>query len=285
MPETFDLSIATETLKNAPFGILVVDNNQQIIWTNKAFEEFLNIETDSLIGKSTNEISLPEFKSVLDLNDDIVITKSKRHGNRWLKCWHQALEIDNVIAGNTYFLIDVSDHYRLQDEFKRIQNELETKSTRDTLTGLLNRRGLAQVLDAQVSRSRRYNNPLSLIRMEVTGYKYSDGKPPHKDQILIAIGHLLNDQLRWADVSGRLDNEDFLLILPETENDAAMKLVDKIKTSLEDIMVGRNEQKVLLEMCFGVASWEKGDDQGKLLGRAEHAMEAAKNHKEPLTAG
>ena len=216
MSEPFDLPLATETLQNAPFGILVVDNNQQIVWVNKAFEEFLNIETGSLTGKSTDEISSPEFKSVLDLNDDIVITKSKRNGNRWLRCWHQMLEIDESVAGNTYFLIDVSDHYRLQDELKRIQNELETKSTRDLPTGLLNRRGLMQVLDAQVARSRRYNNPLSLIRMEITGYIYGDGKALRKDQILIEIGHLLNDQLRWADISGRLDNENFLLIKEDT---------------------------------------------------------------------
>jgi len=284
MSEPFDLPLATETLQNAPFGILVVDNNQQVVWVNKAFEEFLNIETDSLIGKSTDEISSAEFKSVLDLNDDIVITKSKRHGNRWLRCWHQRLEIDESVAGNTYFLIDVSDHYRLQDELKRIQNELEIKSTRDIPTGLLNRRGLMQVLDAQVARSRRYNNPLSLILIEITGYIYGEAKALRKDQILIEIGHLFNDQLRWADVSGRLDNENFLLILPETENDAAMNLVDKIKTSLENITVGKNEQKVLLETCFGVASWEKGDDQGKLLSRAEHALDIVKDHNEPLVA-
>lgn len=284
MSDPFDLPIATETLQNAPFGILVIDNHQKIVWTNKAFDKFLNIDTDSLIGKTTNEISLPEFKSVLDINDDIVIIKSKQHGNRWLKCWHQELEVDNAVTGNTYFLIDVSDHYRLKDEFGRIQKELETKSTRDPLTGLLNRRGLMQVLDAQVTRSRRYNNPLSLIRMEIADSEHSTGKAPSKDEILTAIGHLFNDQLRWADVSGRLENEDFMLILPETENDAAIKLVDKIRTSLENLVIEKNAQKVSLKMCFGVTSWAKGDDQGKLMGRAEQAMVAAKNYKEPVNA-
>jgi len=285
MSEPFDLAIATETLQNAPFGILVIDNNQQIVWANKAFEEFLNIDIETLIGSSTDEISLPEFKSVLDLNDEIVVTKSKQQGNRWLKCWHQAFEIDKGIAGNAYFLIDVSDHYRLQQELERIQKELDVKSTRDSLTGLLNRRGLMQVLEAQVSRTRRYNNPLSLIRMEITGYKYHDGKALHKDEILMAIGHLFNDQLRWADISGRLDNEDFMLILPETETEAAIKLVDKIKANLENLVVGKNEHKVLLRTSFGVASWTKGDDQAKLMDRAEQAMAAAKTCKESVAAG
>lgn len=285
MSEPLDLPVATETLQNAPFGILILDNDRQIVWINKAFGKLLNIDTDNLIGKAADEIPFPGFKSVLDLNDDIVTTKSAQHGNRWLKCWHQAMEINNAIVGNAYFLIDVSDHYKLLEEFERIQKELEAKSTRDPLTGLLNRRGLMQVLDAQASRSRRYNNPLSLIHMQINDYTYSNGKTPNKDKIFVAIGHLFNDQLRWADVSGRLDNEDFLLILPETETDAATKLVDKIKAGLEELTVGKDEQKVSLKVCFGVTSWAKGDDQGKLLARAKEAMTAAKNYKEPVPAG
>jgi len=276
IPESFDLPLATETLQNAPFGIIVIDNDGQIVWANKTFEIFLNIESDSLTGKSTNAISLPEFTAVLNLEEEIVITKSGEQGKRWLKCWHQALEIDNAIVGKTYFLIDVSDQHKLQQEFMRIQKELEAKSTRDTLTGLLNRRGLMLVLESQVSRSRRYDNRLSLIRMRISDYKFNDGNVPSRNQVLMAIGHLFNDQLRWADVCGRLDNDDFLLILPETDNAAAMKLVDKIKTSLHDLVVGKDEQRVSLKAIFGITSWVRGDDQGKLLERAEQSMAAAK---------
>ena len=274
--EPFNLPLATETLQNAPFGIIVIDNAGQIVWVNKTFGIFLNIECDSLTGKNTSAISLPELTAVLNLDEEIVIAKSGELSRRWLRCWHQSLEIDDNVVGSTYFVIDVSDQHRLQQEFLRIQKELEAKSTRDALTGLLNRRGLMQILEAQVSRSRRYQNPLSLIRMHLGDYKLANGNVPSKNQVLMAIGHLFNDQLRWVDFCGRLDDDDFLLILPETNNAAAIKLVDKIKACLQDLVIGKDEHKVILKACFGITSWASGDDQGKLLERAEQSMSAVK---------
>ena len=117
------------------------------------------------------------------------------------------------------------------------------------------------------------------MRMKIAGYEYREGPAITKDQVLMAIGHLLHDQLRWADITGRLDDEDFLIILPETEDDATKKLAEKIKAQLEDLRIGRNEQKMMIKMCFGITSWVKGDDQGKLLERTEQAMTAATTRK------
>ena len=282
MSEQFDFLLAKETLQNAPFGILVIDKHQHIVWLNKTCVDVLNIDSDRLIGKSVAEISLNGFKSVIDTNDGIFSTKSRQCNERWFKCWRQPLQIDNASAGSSYFLMDITDSVKLREEFDRINNDLEAKSTRDPLTGLLNRRGLMQVLEAQVSRSRRYNNPLSLMRMKIAGYEYREGPAITKDQVLMAIGHLLHDQLRWADITGRLDDEDFLIILPETEDDATKKLAEKIKAQLEDLRIGRNEQKMMIKMCFGITSWVKGDDQGKLLERTEQAMTAAATRKKIL---
>lgn len=282
MSEHLDFPLATETLQNAPFGILVINEHQHIVWLNKACADFLNIDADRWIGKPVNVISHDGLKSVITTPDGIVSAKTRQHGERWFKCWHQPLQIANASAGCSYFLIDVTDSVKLSEECDRINHELEAKSTRDPLTGLLNRRGLMQILETQVSRSRRYNNPLSLIRMKIAGYEYREGPAISKDQVLMAIGHILHDQLRWADITGRLDDEDFLLILPETENNATKILVEKIKAQLEDLSVGRKEQKIVIKMSFGIASWIKGDDQGKLLERAEQVMAAAAIQKKPV---
>lgn len=281
MSDQFDLSLVTLTLQNAPFGILVIDKHQHIAWTNKTFADFLNIDSDKLTGKSVNEISHAGFKSVCDTSDGMFSAKSRQNGERWFRCWHEPIQIDNANAGEGYFLIDITDSVKLHEEFDRINNELEAKSTRDSLTGLMNRRGLMQVLESQASRSRRYNNPLSLIRMRISGYEYRQGPAIARDQVLMAIGHLLHDQLRWADISGRLDNEDFLIILPETGNDDTKNLAEKIKAQLEDLHVGKKEHKIMIKMSFGTASWAKGDDQGKLLERAEQAMTEVAARKKP----
>lgn len=285
IPELLELPAVTNILQNAPIGILIIDNDERIIWANETFEKFFNIESENLIGKLTDMISVPALKSVLKNHDEIVMTKTGRNDTRWLRCWHQALKTNNSTACNICFLIDVSDQYQLQQEFERVQKELEAKSTRDPLTGLFNRRGLMQILETQVSRSRRYDNPLSIIRLQIGDYRFNDGKEPARNQVLLAVGHLFSDQLRWADVAGRLDNNDFLLILPETDNAAAEVLVSKIEEALHELMVGKNEQHVSLNVHFGITSWIRGDDQGKLLERAEQSMNASKTSEAFLVTG
>ena len=64
IPELLDLHSVSNFLLNAPFGILIIDNDERIMWANDSFERFFNIESKNLIGKVTNEISAPELDAV-----------------------------------------------------------------------------------------------------------------------------------------------------------------------------------------------------------------------------
>jgi len=78
---------------------------------------------------------------------------------------------------------------------------------------------------------------------------------------------LLRDQVRWADLIGRRDAEELLLVLPETDAFAAVQLVHK----LEDVLsrnVANGEARMRLAVQFGVAEWRRGDNVGFLLERA-----------------
>jgi PleD family two-component response regulator len=84
---------------------------------------------------------------------------------------------------------------------------------------------------------------------------------------------MLNDQMRWADIIGRLSDSDFLLVLPETHAEAASDIAEKIRERFEildvpEVEVDAND----IQVNFGVAEWQKGDDVGLLMMRAREML-------------
>jgi PleD family two-component response regulator len=121
-----------------------------------------------------------------------------------------------------------------------------------------------------VSRCRRYNHPLTLVTMSLV-----TNPTDARDHALVAVAGLLKDQTRWADLVGCNDDQDFILVLQETTQDAALQLVDKladhVNTLSEDIGTS-------LHTCFGITQCQKNDDAKTMLERAEVALLEARNN-------
>ncbi len=155
----------------------------------------------------------------------------------------------------------VQDRTREHD----LERHLREASPTDPLTGLANRRGLAQALNGQVTRSRRYGNPLSIAVIEI-GDQAADLPVP--DPIVLAVGRFLRERLRWADTLGRLEQNRFLAILAETSEEAARRLLAEIATETRAIELPKPFTDSAPELRFGVAQWHKGQDANALLTTA-----------------
>ena len=139
----------------------------------------------------------------------------------------------------------------------------------DNLTGLANQHTLLQALEDQVTRSRRYNNPLSIVMLRT---ERTDATPGHEEarlpeETLVEIGQSLRDRLRWADTVGRYDDSCFMLILPETVRSSAENLVGDIQDELTRISLPDGSP---LLCRVGFAEWRKGSDPHLLV---QHALE------------
>ena len=162
----------------------------------------------------------------------------------------------------------------LREEKVLLQNRVDNLSTTDPITGLPNHNSLTRSLDMEVSRSRRYNNPLSVIMMEVTTGADGFRRVTLTDSALVTLSHMLKDQLRWADLVARDSDNRFMLVLPETPIGPASALAHKIATAMENITV-RDEfsEDITLTGNFGVSCWQKGDDSRRLIQRACESMD------------
>jgi GGDEF domain-containing protein len=135
----------------------------------------------------------------------------------------------------------------------------------DERTGLYTRHGILNKLTLHVSRSRRYFNPLSIIMLRVAPDSEMDN-----ESINQAIAMILRDKLRWVDDVGHWNMSDFLLILPETNEEAANKLARKIKFQLNRFKLPENHKKI--PTTIAASSWRKGEDETSLLKRVTEKL-------------
>lgn len=264
--QTLNATQAEQVLQAAPVGIVVLDGERNVTWANAQFHAFLGIGSGELERRNFNQATVGLMQRVVGQEGIFYVAADGRRPERWLQSRDEAVD-----QGTAKFFTDVTELRRLQAQQERIAGQLQELATLDPATGLFTTRALMQNLEPLVSRSRRYGNPLSVVVMKVD----VAGKAASKTtSLMLAVGYMLKDQMRWADVISRSGGDEFVMVLPETGADAAQKLIDKIRSNLAGLDVpDAPELSGAVAAKFGLASWQKGDDAQQLLQRAHKAVE------------
>lgn len=271
--EELSLTAAAAALADAPLGILILDETAKISWLNRALEDLLGIPRDEVLGRDSAGVQAGWHARLFSPEPIMRLQLAPDRPARWLKTWTA-----RSAAATIHYYADITDLQAVKEERDRLHEELAQHNTRDTITGLPNRQALLQGLEPLVARSRRYQNPLSVIRLRLDNLPDLDAEHGERSggKALVAVAQMLKDQLRWADLVGRFDSDEFLLVLPETNADAAGKLMEKLRQRLADLNpCAVDGGEMILTAHFGTASWRPGDDRPKLLRRAREQLEQA----------
>lgn len=273
---------ALSLLDTTPCGIILLERDNTIGWFNRNIADLLGLDPGQIAGQ--HAASLQPLSWLFESQDIGYLPASGARPARWLRGWRKQTDGH----GQAIFLVDVTEQQRLLTEHDRLTQQLDEFDTRDSLTGLANRRALMQNLEPLVSRSRRYGNPFSVIRIRTDDPAQLDkryGTGAGKT-ILVSISRELKDLLRWTDIVGRLDAGEFLLLLPETERAAATDLAGKIAGQLAaTALTTAGDKAVALTARYGVTGWEKGDDSRKLLERVARLTNQAASAPDHIAVG
>ncbi len=261
--EIFDI----DWLDQCPSGVLVLDRERRALWANRALATMLGMQRESLIH--ADRTRLPDHVALFD-GDPLVQINDDNGEERWLKCTTAEARTREHAPVHLHFYQEITAQVELQRQRDELRARVEALSTRDPVTGVLNRRALVHALEEQVTRSRRYQNPLMIILMRVR----EANDTPLSDEAMLAVSQTLRDRLRWADIIGRYDDEHFLIILPETRREAGNDVLIGVQESITAIET-RQGVSLALSTQAGFASWEKGDDPRRLIQRALDQMLAA----------
>jgi len=179
-----------------------------------------------------------------------------------------------ILWAGLILLIDVAD---LFEQLGRRNKTLEELATSDQLTGLNNRRSLEPKLDAEMERSNRYHEALSIIMFDIDHFKNVNDTWGHAvgDDVLKQMSSIASALVRGPDDLFRWGGEEFLIVAPHTDLQGAIVLAEKLRLAIE----GDTFPTVgTLTASFGVAELRPAEDVEDWFKRVDQALYRAKNN-------
>jgi diguanylate cyclase (GGDEF)-like protein len=186
----------------------------------------------------------------------------------------------NVGSAFAYVVVTLSFHAMLLSlVLMRLIAELRRISRHDSLTGLLNRRALEEELLLQVQRSVRGGVPFCVLMLDADHFKRINDRLGHGvgDMALKHLATLLRTQLRSVDTLGRIGGEEFVVILPGLQENAAVQAAERLRALVSHTPLASTSEPIAMSISIGVAQWDgHPEETTRLLMRADAALYKAK---------
>ena len=161
------------------------------------------------------------------------------------------------------------------------QQHLEYQTQVDSLTGLYNRRAFEKKIHEEFERSKRYHNPLSLLILDIDNFKIINDTYGHHggDAVLVKISEIFREKTRQSDFPCRYGGEEFVLVLPETDQENALQVASKIHDAIRSSSFGTTVRPFSLTVSIGVSSTSARfySDWNQMVNDADQALYLAKN--------
>lgn len=184
--------------------------------------------------------------------------------------------------GMTVGLFSSSLHealYKRGLELKEAYKRIEELAELDALTGSLNRRCIMQALDDEIDRARRSIMPCAVALIDLDWFKRINDQFGHPvgDEALRTFAITMFANIRSIDKLGRYGGEEFLLILPETSDSAALRTVERLRKIVASLDWSAISQNMKVTMSAGLTTLRPDDTADSILARADRLLYQAKD--------
>lgn len=200
--------------------------------------------------------------------------------------------LDDVIAA-THAMAEETAHSReqlksLQDkvvvteaELMHLHQELDSASAlarHDPLTDALNRKGLDEAMEREVSSVRRKETPLSVSLLDIDNFKRLNDRLGHEagDRALVHLADVARRNMRPSDTLARYGGEEFVVLMPETTLDQGIEAMARLQRELTKAIYMAGNEKILITFSAGVAQLAADESGTDAIRRADQAMYLAK---------
>jgi len=161
----------------------------------------------------------------------------------------------------------------------RYNQRLIYLAAHDELTGLFNRRAFQDAMTRELGVAQRYEQAISLLMVDIDNFKTVNDEYGHMigDWMIREIAQTLKNSLRDIDIVGRWGGEEFTALLPNTSKPAALQTADRLRTTIEELVLETSSGKISRTVSIGIASQEKAEpDPMVLVQQADMALGRAK---------
>ena len=296
-------------------GLIIIDSENTIIFSNEAFAQKTGFMPEQLIGKNCDEFKWESPTSAYDaLSDDehqefpwnqVMQGEELTHGVRLRLT--TALDTNyifnvnvspittdsDVIRGALVTFDDVTEIEMKNEELRQAFGKLEetqheimqqnkellTLATRDPLTNLLNRRSLFESFEAILTEIIDEGGDLSCIMVDIDHFKAVNDNYGHSvgDIVIKALAKILDQHSHEDDLVGRLGGEEFVVVMPNANEQQCAEVAEHMRLAVTEASANSVEDIPEITSSFGVATLNKDiNDANHLLELADKALYAAK---------
>ncbi|WP_162241754.1 diguanylate cyclase [Pseudorhodoferax sp. Leaf267] len=176
-------------------------------------------------------------------------------------------------AADLATIIDITERKAMEEALRRL-------ATTDALTGVSSRGHFMHCTASEVERAQRYGRPLAMLMLDIDHFKKINDRHGHSggDAAIRGLTVACADMVRHQDLVGRLGGEEFGILMPETDLDAAYLLAERLRAHIAALDVALPDHgEIRMTASFGVSALRDGDDVEQLIARADRALYASKH--------
>ncbi len=260
---------------NARVGLLVIEaSSRRIFDVNIVAARMIGIPKEQIIGKICHQFICPSQEHncpICDLgqtadNSEKVLVRADGKQTPILK------SVASVkLGGREYLLesfVDISERknfeaerLRLNEALLKTNRRLKNLTLRDSHTGLYNHRYLIDIIEAEFYRSKRYNEPLSVMMLDIDYFKSINDVYGHQfgDLVLKQMAKQLKRAVRRYDIVVRFGGEEFIIVSPSTDRATALLLSKRFMDAVNSFSFGNKEHSVKIKLSIAVASYPEDE--------------------------
>jgi diguanylate cyclase (GGDEF)-like protein/PAS domain S-box-containing protein len=276
-------------------GLAMFDRNARLVYCNERYQSLFPLTSDvRRPGAHIRDI----LRAVVDTGEQVnlgdpelwiknvaasMAAKGEEQVNLFNGRWLHIRTRPTHDGASMVVVSDVTNIKRTEGELMTLTSQLRTLATTDALTGLMNRRAFDTALVEGIERSIQDRSPISLIMCDVDHFKaYNDEYGhPAGDECLRKVGNCLKAALlRSGDFGVRYGGEEFAALLPNTDEESALVVAERIRTSLFDLRIPHAKSEPgVVTISVGVATYPVSAlhrNAAQLLARADEALYDAK---------
>jgi diguanylate cyclase (GGDEF)-like protein len=249
----------------------------------RAIQQALQSGLPAVLSPGLNPHPLPLFSPASQLGDE---PQAMVHALQVIPLRQDGLQHCLIAVS------DLSTSMRRENLLKAQAEKLGVQSLTDELTGVANRRRMNNHLEEEVRRAARSYRPLSVILLDIDHFKLFNDRFGHLagDQCLIRVALSLQARItRAGDLLARYGGEEFCVILPDTDNDAALAFAESLRLKVAGMQVEHPDSSCasVVTISLGVASWLPGlpETSTGLLLKADNALYRAKQQGRNCVVG
>ena len=199
---------------------------------------------------------------------------------KWYQAQAQAIKWHDGRTVRLEIAFDITEQKQLEHQLRTAHAKAKSNANANTdpLLSCLNRRAFFERFESVFAHSQRHKYPLPLVIMDIDNFKVFNDKLGHSfgDQLLVTTSNVFEKAIRESDIFARYGSDEFILALPNTNQENAIELLSRIQQDMSKLAASPSSD-FSVTLSFGLTSLDEKSTVDKLLNHADIALYQAKN--------